>query len=359
MSTARATLWQRLVDAGVANGELPSTEASHGPWYIRAMLGIAGWFGALFLLGFVAAALAFVFRNESAAVAVGLMCCVAAYAIFRVARHNDFLAQFGLALSFAGQVLFAYGVSKAFHADTDTVGLALLIAAFEALLAFALVNAVHRAWSTLAAAVALSYALATLGLSGMVGALVAAGVAAVWLRESLWAERGDLWRPVGYGLALSLVNVELISVFGRGMSLFERALPTPALPLWVGPLLTGVPTMYLIYRLLQRHGVAAASRTGVLTLGAAVAVIVVARDAPGVTAALLVLILGYATGGRVLLGIGVVALLAWLSHYYYALQLTLLAKSGVLAATGSVLIALWFGIRRWFAQPAPAEARDA
>ena len=190
---ARETLWRRLVVAGVASGELPPAAPSHGPWYVRAMLGIAGWLGALFLLGFVSAALAFVFRSASAAVAVGLICCVAAYAIFRAARHNDFLSQFGLALSFAGQVMFVFGLSKWFR--TDAVGLALLIAAFEALLAFALVNTVHRAWSTLAAAIALSYALAKLGVFGMAPALVAAGLAAIWLREPLWAERGELWQP--------------------------------------------------------------------------------------------------------------------------------------------------------------------
>jgi Domain of unknown function (DUF4401) len=301
--------------------------------------------------------MAFVFRSEAAALAVGMMCCVAAYAIFRAARDNDFLSQFGLALSFAGQVMFVFGLSKWFR--YDAVGFAVLIAVFEALLAFALVNAVHRAWSTLAAAIAFSYALAKLGVFGMAPALVAAGLASIWLREPLWAERGELWRPVGYGLALSLVNVELVSVIGLGPGLFGHRVVEPVLPLWIGPLLTGALWVTVAYRLLARNGVAADSRTGAVTLAAASIVAVLVRDAPGVTAALLVTTLGYATVGRVLLGIGIIALLAWLSHYYYSLQLTLLAKSSVLAATGGALIALWFGIRLLFSQHGPSETRDA
>lgn len=326
-ATAHQTLWQQLVNAGLANGEPPPAAPAQGPWYVRAMLGIAGWIGALFLLGFVGAAMAFVFRSESAAAAVGLICCVAAYAIFRAAKHNDFLSQFGLALSFAGQVMFVFGLSKWFRADA--AGLALVIAAFEALLAFALANAVHRAWSTLAAAAALAYALAKLGVFGIAPALVAAALTAIWLHEPLWAERGEVWTPVGYGLALSLVNVDAIPLLGHGMNWLGTRAIAPLLPLWIGPLLTGVLWAYAAFHLLDRNRVPLSSRSGAATLIAIVVMAVIARDAPGISAALLVMTLGYAVGGRVLLGIGVIALLAWLSHYYYALQMTLLAKSGV------------------------------
>ena len=352
MNAPSETLWQHLVDAGVASGELPPAAPVQDPWYIRAMLGFAGWFGALFLLGFVGAAMAFVFRSESAALAVGLMCCVAAYAIFRTARDNDFLSQFGLALSFAGQVMFVFGLSKWFRADAASF--ALFVAAFEALLAFVLVNTVHRVWSSLAASFALSYALAKLGVFGMAPALIAAWLAAIWLHEPLWAQRGELWRPIGYGLALSLVNADAIPLLGHDM-MWLGARAAPALPPWIGPLLTGALWVSVTFHLRGRHQVSASSRTGVATLIAVGAIAVAARDAPGVTAALLVMTLGYAVGARALLGIGVIALLVWLSRYYYSLQLTLLAKSGVLAVTGSVLIVLWFGIRLLFSPHAVEE----
>ena len=74
-AASRAELWQRLTDAGLANGPLPERSGSVSPWFVRAMLGIAGWIGALFLLGFVGVGLAFVFRNEAAALFVGALCC--------------------------------------------------------------------------------------------------------------------------------------------------------------------------------------------------------------------------------------------------------------------------------------------
>jgi hypothetical protein len=184
-----------------------------------------------------------------------------------------------------------------------------------------------------------------MGLFGVAPAMVAAGLAAIWLHESLWVQRGALWRPIGMGLALSQVCLESLPVLERGEVFVARTQLLGAAS-WVGPLLMGLVGLYTVYQLLLRNGVAASSRTGVLTLAAAVVIAVVTRDAPGVVSALLVLTLGHAAGSRLLMGLGVIALLGWLSHYYYTLQMTLLAKSGVLAVTGIVLITLWLAIRR-------------
>jgi len=52
-----------------------------------------------------------------------------------------------------------------------------------------------------------------------------------------------------------------------------------------------------------------------------------------------IVLLGFANGNRVLVGLGIASLLFYVSGYYYLLDATLLVKSGVLAATGAVLIA--------------------
>lgn len=351
----REALWQQLTGAGLVTGALPVAAPAGGPWYVRAMLGIAGWIGALFLLGFVGAALAFVFRDESAGVAVGLIFCVAAYAIFRAARHNDFLQQFGLAVSLAGQVLFAIGIHRSFR--SDPTGFALMIAGFEAVLALSLANPVHRVWATWIAMISLAYGMGRLGLFGVAPALAAAGLAAIWLNESLWASRGSVWRPVGHGLALSLINIEAMLFFGHAIDLWPHRAAAAKLPLWAGAAVIGALWLFVAYRMLDRSGVAATSRVGLATLIAVAVTAAVTRDAHGVTAALLVMTLAFAAGARALTGLGIVALLASLSYYYYALHMTLLAKSGVLAAIGVALITLWFGIR--LLAPPGLAAREA
>ena len=55
-SITSATVWQRLLEAKLVEGEMPvidQTQSLTQPWYIRVMLGFSGWLGALFLMGFV------------------------------------------------------------------------------------------------------------------------------------------------------------------------------------------------------------------------------------------------------------------------------------------------------------------
>ena len=60
-----------------------------------------------------------------------------------------------------------------------------------------------------------------------------------------------------------------------------------------------------------------------------------------------ILLLGFAHGNAVLTALGGMALLVYAGGYYYELDVTLLVKSQVLAATGAVLLALRWVLLRW------------
>ncbi|MGC2856206.1 DUF4401 domain-containing protein [Novispirillum sp. DQ9] len=67
---------------------------------------------------------------------------------------------------------------------------------------------------------------------------------------------------------------------------------------------------------------------------------------PGAAAALMLLALAWRVGSRVLAGLGVAALLGFVVHFYYAMEVTLLLKSGLLLAGGVVTLGLWAASRR-------------
>jgi uncharacterized membrane protein/uncharacterized membrane-anchored protein len=86
-----------------------------------------------------------------------------------------------------------------------------------------------------------------------------------------------------------------------------------------------------------------------LRLGAPLALAVASlgwMGAPGVSMALLWLVLGYALRQRTLLVFGVMALLAYLGRFYYQLDSTLLHKSLVLGLTGVWLLVSWYVLGR-------------
>lgn len=94
-------------------------------------------------------------------------------------------------------------------------------------------------------------------------------------------------------------------------------------------------------------------------LASAAAVTVASFEAPGISIALMIVLLGFAHGNRVLAGLGVTALLGCVSAYYYLLETTLLVKSMTLGATGAVLLLAREALARWFLTEAEVETSGA
>ncbi len=167
-------LWSKLASAGLTVGDMPEAEEAHTPWYVRVMLGIAGWIAAVFLLLFVGVAFDFVIKSKAASFAVGLMVIAAAYAVFRAAPRGDFTSMFALAVSFAGQVLVTIGVFGFFEGNVTSALPWVAVAAIETVLAVVMPNFVHRAASAYAAGFAFTYACEDSGAHAIAGGVLAA-----------------------------------------------------------------------------------------------------------------------------------------------------------------------------------------
>ena len=360
MLMTRADLWRHLAAAGLVEGELPAT-VDMSPWYVRLMLGVAGWIGAMFLLGFLGAAMAIVFRNESAALTVGVLLCLAAWFIFKSARNNDFLSQFGLAIYFAGQVLLCYGLLHKFR-GLDS-GALLVITACEVVLAVCLDNAIQRVVSACAAGLALATMFALHGALSLVPPLICGVLAYLWLQEFSLARWGRVVRHCGYGLVLAVISVNSGTLLREffwlpGLS-HHRDSVLWSVPWWLGPTLGGGVFIASIVVLLRRAEADWSQRGVRLLLAAALALVLTSCKAPGVVPGVLVVLLGYAHANRLLAGLGILSLIIYLSHFYYQLQTTLLVKSGALIATGMLLLTIRFLLRRYGMATWDGEVRHA
>jgi len=345
VSDAARELWERLATARLVAGDMPAAGAGGSPWYVRVMLGVAGWIAALFLLGFVAVGLRV--EGGGAAIAIGMVAIGAAFAVLRLASRNDFAAQFGLAVSFAGQALVLFGLWDLAHRNTAAVWLA--VAVLEAGLVVLIPNYVHRVWSGWAAVTALALALIRLHEPYVAPALAGTAVAALWLTEFRWGRLAAMLRPAAYGVTLALVMLETHPFFAKWwLGLFMgRARPQDTLIApWVSEVAAGALLVAVAGCLLARAGDGLRRPRALAALAAAAAVGALSVEAPGIATGLMIVLLGYAAANRVLAGIGLAALVFYLSAYYYTLEETLLYKSAVLAATGLVLLASrWLMLR--------------
>ena len=352
-SPSRQSLWLRLQSGGLVEGEIPPAEIAESPWYVRVMLGVAGWIGSLFLLGFVGAGFAFVMENAIAALVVGGLVSGGAYAIFKARQYSDFFTQFGLAVGLAGQMMLIYGLFEMFnHNESLVYGLIFVI---EALLTLLMPNFIYRVLSSLAAALALTFALHSAGVYGLASGFLAAGFALVWLQDVRWVRFSEICQPAGYGLAFSLLYYKAGIFWGRWIW-WSRSAGTNWLSQnapWLGKALILIVFVVVVIVLLKRMQIIIASRSGIAALAAAGLAIAAAFTAPGLGQAVLILIIGFSVCNRVLLGIGLLASGAFLSNYYYLLQSTLLHKSLLLISIGAVLLISRVLVRTWL--PLPVE----
>jgi uncharacterized membrane protein len=116
---------------------------------------------------------------------------------------------------------------------------------------------------------------------------------------------------------------------------------------WLAEALAVAALVASVVVLLDRAGWQLRERRTLLAAASVLAIGAASFKAPGLAGSLAIAVLGFANGNRVLLGLGVAAMLFYASTYYYLLELTLLEKSGVLIATGVTLLAArWILLRR-------------
>ena len=352
----RLALWLRLKAAGLVTGEPPPADTASAPWFVRVMLGVAGWIGAAFLLIFVALGLKFVVESAAAAFVVGLASCAAASALFRAKPDSDFATQFGLAISLAGQGLVLLALSKWLNNQTSAIALSMSL--FQTVLFFTIPNFVHRIWAALAGSFAIVFELTNWHLQAYAPGLLAAACAWAWLNEFQYAKNGEMLRAGGYGLVLALMGAT--GMVAQSTSwLWHSGInqsPNNEYHLWIGAALGSVALLWTVWHLLLREVVQPASSTGWRILAAAGILALANLKAPGFAPATLILLLGYSNGNRILFGLSIAALLGYLSFYYYSLEATLLHKSALMAATGCALLAARLILHAWW--PVPPQQKD-
>ncbi len=338
-------LWNKLVEQNLVFGDKPSLDAIQIPWYIRVMQGFAGWVAALFIFGFFAAAFSFTFKNPTGGllVSLGIMCSIGAYLLIRM-RKNDFFDQVGMAFSLSGQLMFAIGL---FVLKTKTDTAFLLLGIYQLSLAWIIPQYAHRLLSTSFGLLSLLISLNMLGFHGVGSAMIAVLFAFIWVKENNWGEKRELWEPIGFGVAITIIFSSgfLItgkyllneSVRGQKSWLFYNAE-------FLSSLLIALVLVNLVIVLLKEYKVKYDSKTAILSLFAALGLVLISFKVYGLSVGVLIVIVGFAKQRITLIVLGALSSISFFSWYYYNLQVSLLIKSITLVILGIALLMAWLAI---------------
>lgn len=341
MTQQTEDIWAALHEAGIVQGKLPETGKLESPWFVKVLLGLSGWLAACFLLGFIGMGFEFIFKSSAAAFIIGGMMIVGAFFLLRI-RKNEFFEHLALAISLAGQCLVVWAIFENFNLDENIAWM--LVALLQVTLAVVMPNFVHRVFSSFNAAFAFSMALTIMGWPYVFSGVVIFLAAWCWLNEFRYPGHMRRIRAIGYGQALALILLECTAVFGYrtlGWIVSPRQSALWTKP-WIGEILIGAGMLYVVWHLLRRYNQGLSERISITALLGTLFLCAVSIEVQGITVGMAIMLLGFAGANRVLMGLGIVSLLFYISSYYYLFEATLLSKSLTLLVVGLALL-----IIRW------------
>lgn len=355
----RKKLWQRLTDQGLTEGELSDLPTQLSPWYVKILMAFSGWLAALFLLGFIGLGFEFILKNSIIALFVGSgMIALAMVMLVHIeterrsnhVSNQEFLEHLALAISLAGQVLVAFAVFDFLADELDQEMLAwVTFGVVQAFLAVIMPNYLHRLLSAFAAVI-LWYLACVLrsaevnGLEHLLVPILLLGMCWLWMNEFYLSKHVQKIEPIAYGITLALVYIKGMLMFSKQNLVWylNSKGEEPVISLWVGELATALVLVYVVFRLMKSLGFDETSRQMIGAITGCVLVGAVSLESYGFSLGVLILLLGFYCSNRVLMALGVVSLLFYISSYYYFLEVTLLIKSFSLFLIGCVLL-----VGRW------------
>ncbi len=340
-----AQLWKKLRAEDLVDGELPASEDDNSVWYIRAMLGFSGWVASFFLLGFFVTFFSLIFDEGDPIVisTIGLLLNVSAWFMARLFTSNEFSRQLALAINLCGQLIVAWGIYEWLNDDSALFFGTLFI--YQCFVVLLVPQYISRVLSTWFALMAFFYCLDRLGIFYISASIVSLGFVLVWIYDFKWKNYRELWEPIGYGLAISLLFFNSQIFFNKG--LIGGTLEQPIVwlltwsPIFSELLIVGL-IIFILMNIVSSYKISLNSAAGNLVLIAGIILLFLNHFVSGASAGILLLVIGFMRQRRLLVAAGVAALLGFISWYYYHLEVTLLTKSLLLLAF-SILFAvcLW------------------
>ena len=342
MNQQSKIVWEKLSKLNLIEGKEVKSEPE-SPWYIKLLVSISGWFGALFLVVFIGATLGLILgRNiEDFAflllfVGGGLIFFV--YTLFKE-KQSDFLEHFLLALSIAGQVMVIASLFFMFDNELSK-GVILFTAIFQAFLMWTIPNYIHRMMSSFFMTSAFAYYCYSIA-EPMLPLLVSTFLVAwLWMNEFNFLERKKI-EAIAYGQTVALISLKS-SLMGTSYFVYSflNHETIPMFNFWWVEFVSVTTLLYVLWMVLKESQIKYDTKTNFLLVGAVLLLATLSFEVGGLTLGVMLLLVGFAHAHRLLMGLGIFSSLAFLSHYYYFLGETLMDKAEVLALMGMAFLAL-------------------
>jgi hypothetical protein len=318
-------------------------EAEESPWYIRSMIAFGAWVASLFLMVFIGGIGSLFFDRESGLIIVALVVLVIV-TILRRRTVPEFAQHLLLAFALGAQVLLSFGLAVTWR-DTTAVILSLVL--LQTLLIGVYPDRILRFLTTVAICAELVFLIFDSRIYWLLHALIALlGVATVWLaqREAHWyaGSLAQLHAPLYHGVLWGLLGVLCTSVLYVMPDWLHQAYLPRA---WIATFVLGMVLLYTVNWMLRHCDFAVRDSIRLFIFLGTLCFILLSWRAPGLVAALLVMLLGFYSARRIIIGIAIAFFAIFLALFFYGFNVSLLHKSYTLMGTGVLVLVGWYLLR--------------
>ncbi|WP_298869681.1 DUF4401 domain-containing protein [uncultured Psychrobacter sp.] len=356
---------QGLIDAQNVSEKLLNNAASEAPspWFISLLFGMSGILASLFFIGFLTLLLdnTGLLDSTLAVLIIGAILSVIGGFLFYNARirHSPFWNSLAFAITLAGQGYIAYALLASEITEPLNIGLLLLV---QLLMTVAIPNFIYRLLSATLALSCLFYLLnyyhlseISLGLLALITSVthlqryrLAAFIPTKWRMNAL-----EITNAIGYASAYVLLSVSVYFIaaeYGNSFDSLDSYGEAFSYNYYLAQGLLTLASLYAAYLILKRYHIKLLSAAGLLISAAIVLLGIMSIYVSGLLATSLIIIIATANSQRVLLGLGIIALVGYIFWYYYQLDTSLLVKSASMLVIGIALLLLrWVLIKGYFA----------
>ena len=358
---------QGLIDAQNVSDKLLNNAASEAPspWFISLLFGMSGILASLFFIGFLTLLLDNTgLLDSTLAVFIigGILSGIGGFLFYNARiRHSPFWNSLAFAITLAGQGYIAYALLASEITEPLNIGLLLLV---QLLMTVAIPNFIYRLLSATLALSCLFYLLnyyhlseVSLGLLALITSVthlqryrLAAFIPTKWRMNAL-----EITNAIGYASAYVLLSVSVYFIAAEYGNSFDSYGEAFSYNYYLAQGLLTLASLYAAYLILKRYHIKLLSAAGLLISAAIVLLGIMSIYVSGLLATSLIIIIATANSQRVLLGLGIIALVGYIFWYYYQLDTSLLVKSASMLVIGIALLLLrWVLIKGYFAHIKPS-----
>ena len=356
-----------LIDAQNVSDKLLNSAASEAPspWFISLFFGMSGILASLFFIGFLTLLLDNTgLLDSTLAVFIigGILSGIGGFLFYNArSRHRPFWNSLAFAITLAGQGYIAYALLASEITEPLNIVLLLLV---QLLMTVAIANFIYRLLSATLALSCLFYLLnyyhlseVSLGLLALITSVthlqryrLAAFIPTKWRMNAL-----EITNAIGYASAYVLLSVSVYFIAAEYGNSFDSYGEAFSYNYYLAQGLLTLASLYAAYLILKRYHIKLLSAAGLLISAAIVLLGIMSIYVSGLLATSLIIIIATANSQRVLLGLGIIALVGYIFWYYYQLDTSLLVKSASMLVIGIALLLLrWVLIKGYFAHIKPS-----